>query len=323
MKENNTYNEELGGKNLPDSLRVNPFLVPTNFFEEQEAQIFSQLRFCKLIKSSPEDSSAQDAHLDSVPNGYFNTLADNIFAKIAEQDLKDKVATDGFAVPDQYFDALDQDVQTRIAEENLKSIVPTLEFEVPEQYFSTAEDQIFSQLAESNLRDQIGKDTGFTVPTHYFEEANAAIQAQVITEKWSAEIGKNDFTVPTGYFDKLSENVLAKTVQPTKEETTIISLPRRTNWKKYSAAAAIALVVGIGSYWGVQNNTSTSNSLVKTEVNLDNVSDEEIISYLAQVSEGEDLIHLAEYKSDSNDDNVQLDPEIENKEIEEYLNYML
>src|SRR5690606_39978999 len=58
----------------------------------------------------------------------------------------------------------------------------------------------------------------------------------VITEKWSAEIGKNDFTVPTGYFDKLSENVLAKTVQPTKEETTIISLPRRTNWKKYNGS---------------------------------------------------------------------------------------
>src|SRR5690606_33589424 len=122
-------------------------------------------------------------------------------------------------------------------------------------------------------------------PTHYFEEANAAIQAQVITEKWSAEIGKNDFTVPTGYFDKLSENVLAKTVQPTKEETTIISLPRRTNWKKYSAAAAIALVVGIGSYWGVQNNTSTSNSLVKTEVNLVNVRDDDFIHYLDPVSD--------------------------------------
>lgn len=319
MKENNTYNNELGGKNLPDSLRVNPFLIPTNFFEEQESRIISQIRMEKLI-GEVNETDEQNATL---PSRYFENLTDSIFAKIAEQNLKDKILEDGFAVPNQYFDQLAQNTETNILEEKLKSNVPMLEFRVPENYFSTAEEQIFAKLAESKLRSQIGEEAGFTVPDQYFEQMQTGIEAHILTEKWGAEIGKEQFTVPEGYFDELSANILAKTTNKTKQETTIINLPKRMNWKKYSAAAAIVLLAGVGSYFGFQNNNPSSNQLAKTEINLENVSDEEIISYLAQISEGEDLIQLAEFASDNNEENALLDPDIESKEIEEYLNYML
>ena len=325
MKENNTYNEELGGKNLPDSLRVNPFFVPKNFFEEQEERILDQIRLERLVGNLNVSDSTNATTSPNIPEEYFETLTDNIFAKIAEQDLKDKVSEAGFSVPNLYFDHLDESIKARIAEENLKSRVPEIHFEVQENYFSTSEDQILAKLSESKLRDQVGTESGFAVPELYFEEAQAEIEGKILTEKLHTEIDKNSFTVPTGYFDNLSAEILAKTTDTTKQETTIITLPSRTNWRKYSAAAAIALIVGVGSYFGFQTNNSNSSTtlLASTEVNLDNVSDEEIISYLAQVSDGADLIHLTEYTSDSNEENIQLDSDIENKEIEEYLNYML
>lgn len=318
MKEKDTYNEELGGKNLPDSLRVNPFLIPTNFFEEQQSRILSQIQMENLIghDSNPD-------LLKATPSGYFENLPDAIFAKIAEQNLMDKVAEDGFSVPNQYFEQLTQSTEAFVAEENLKSRVPTLEFEVPENYFVTAEEQIFDKLFESELRDRIGNDAGFTIPEQYFVLSKDAIDTQIFTEKLASSIGKEHFAVPTGYFEDLSANILAKTTNKTKQETTIITLPRRMNWKKYSAAA-IALIIGLGSYFGFQyNNPNSSQLAAQTDVNLENVSDEEIISYLAQISEGEDLIQLAEFASNNNEENAQLDPDIESKEIEEYLNYML
>ncbi len=320
MKEHNTYNEELGGKNLPDSLRVNPFFIPKNFFEDQEEHILGQIHFERTVGNINE--SLDTNATANVPNGYFDTLETSIFAKIAEQSLKDKVSEDGFTIPTNYFDDLSQSIEASIAEENLKSIVPALDFQVSGDYFEAAENQIFAKIAESNIHDQVGKESGFSVPTSYFEEASNEIEAKIIVEKWSEELNQEHFTVPTGYFNQLNEKILART---TKQETTILTLPKRTNWRKYSAAAAIALIVGVGSYFGFQNTISNQNGnqLSTTEVNLDHVSDEEILNYLAQVSEGEDLIHLAEYTSDTKNENVQLDLEIGKEEIEEYLNYML
>jgi len=325
MKENNTYNEELGGKNLPDSLRVNPFAIPTNFFAEQENQILHQIMLESLRDFNENDES--NATEAKVPEGYFDTLENNIFAKIAEQDLKDQVSEEGFIVPDQYFEQFGQTIEVRLAEENLKSFSPTLEYQIPEDYFAKAEEGIFAKIAEQNLRDTIGNDTGFTVPTEYFTQATAEIEDRILIEKWSKDLGKEHFAVPTGYFDQLSDNILAKTVGDIPEKVKVITLPKRPIWKKY-AAAAVAIIVGSGAYFGLQNSNSNpqlQQQVASSDVNLENISDEEILGYLAQVSEGEDLIQLAEFASDdyNDDEKTQLDSNIDDDEIEDYLNYML
>ena len=322
MKENNTYNEELGGKNLPDSLRVNPFAIPENFFEQQQEQILKQFQLESIITkvnvSEPENATEQN-----VPEGYFESLSNNIFAKIAERELKEKISDDGFTVPNQYFEELSLNIDSTISENNLKSIVPTLDFNVPDDYFSNTEDQIFSKLAENKLREHIGLESGFAVPENYFDQAQSAIESKIIIKKWPSQLGVNHFSVPVGYFEKLTDKILEKTSNSTKQETSIITLPRRMDWRKYSAAAAIALIIGTTSYLGLQNTDFNSNQISKSDVNFEHLSDEDIISYLAQVSEGEDLIHLVEYVSDANDEAIQLNSEIESDEIEEYLNYML
>ncbi|MCA5005975.1 hypothetical protein [Sphingobacterium bovistauri] len=318
MKENNTYNEELGGNNLPDSLRVNPFLTPKNFFEEQGQQILSQT-FIQIDNVS--DSKYATAL--NIPEGYFETLSDSIFTKISEQNIRDKVSEEGFTIPNDYFTQSHLDIEANISEQNLRSSVSTINFQVPSDYFETFENQLFTKLSERKLIDNVGKENGFAIPENYFEESNNSIEANVLAYKWKSEISNEDFYVPVGYFNELTDGILAKTSDLTKQEGTIITLPKRINWKKYSAAAAIVLTVGIGSYFGFKYNNLTSNTLVATDVNLQNVSDEEIISYLAQVSDGADLIHLAEYASDTTEETTQLDSEIDSEEIEEYLNYML
>lgn len=323
MKENYTHNEELGGKNLPDSLRVNPFLTPTHFFEEQENQILNQIHLHSLIRPY-NDSQDNIATTQSVPNGYFETLTHTIFAKIAEQDLKDKVTDTGFSSPDQYFENLTAAIESRVAEEDIKSLVPELDFEVPDDYFESAENQILAKISENSLRDTIGQDAGFTTPHDYFEKSLDEIEAKITTEKWLIEIGKDHFTVPVGYFDQLNERILSKTNSTSSQQGQIITLPKRTSWKKY-AVAAVALIIGTGAYFGFQetNSEQQTQQFASTEVNLENISDEEILNYLVQVSEGQDLIQLTKFASDTKEDNVQLDSDIDNKEIEEYLNYML
>ncbi|WP_159637441.1 hypothetical protein [Sphingobacterium composti Ten et al. 2007 non Yoo et al. 2007] len=326
MKEINTYNEELGGKNLPDSLRVNPFFTPQDFFEEQENVILNQIRLYSAVGNHNEDSLPNAT--SAVPDGYFDTLENSIFAKIAEHSLKDKVAQDGFSVPEQYFYNLNQNIESAVAEEYLKSQVPTLDFETPIGYFDNAEEQIFAKIAEINIQENVGKETGYIVPNQYFEHSANEIEATIKLDQWSRKSENNSFHVPVGYFEQLTTSILDKTTNASKKETSIIVFPKLTNWRKYSAAAAIALLVGIGSYFGIQNISSTSQMqqhIITTDVNLENISDEEILSYLAQVSEGGDLIQLAEFASDVNivEENAQLDSNIEDDEIEDYLNYML
>lgn len=321
MKEKNTYNEALGGNNLPDSLRVNPFTVPENFFDDQARSILSQIDIEKAAK-------AHDKEPFTVPEGYFETLEDRIFTKIKEADLKDKVPTDGFAVPAAYFDNLTQDIEARIAEEKLKTVVPSLAYKVPENYFDEAENDIYAKIYELKLRDSIGTTDGFAVPENYFEESAAAIEANIHAEKWMKTLGKETpYTVPVGYFEKSADAILAKTIGADKQDTPVRTLPSRRiiAWKKYVAAAAALFLVGVGSYIGLSslNKDKEVSTYAHTDLNLDNVSDEEILNYLAQVSDGADLIQLTQLVSDSNQESIQLDADIEAEDIEEYLNYML
>ena len=319
MKENNTYNEELGGSNLPDSLRVTPFSVPNDFFDIQHAQIISQLKLINL------EGESFDAH-KLISANYFEDLQSAIFSKIAEQDLKDKVVGEGFELPNDYFENLSDNIENRIAEERIKSIAPNLNFEVDSEYFENAEQHLSSRIWSESLRDTIGVDAGFEVPLNYFDESFNVIMSSVNLEKNISSPVSQSFDVPSGYFDELTTSVLTKVAESDNNQVKIITLPRRSNWKKYSAAAAVAMIIGVGSYFGLNNkgsfNSLNNSNASNTELNVENISDEEIISYLAQVSEGDDLIHLSKYAS-NNSESDHLDSQIEKKEIEEYLNYML
>lgn len=288
MKEENTYNEHIG-MNLPDNLRMNPF---------------------------------------SVPKGYFDDLGHSVLSQIIEQKLKDSIgrSTDGFGVPTDYFEDFAAQVNTRIAVERLEDEVSETGFRVPEGYFEESQSGIYAALRAEKLRDQITEE-GFTVPEGYFEEL---AQHSMTMARIEQSASSDKFAVPAGYFDTLSARIQTKiaaekvTSDSTDTDTPVVRIPARKNWTQYAAAAVVALLVGVGSYWAVDSSRQAQDGTAQ-QLALEELSNEEIFSYLTQVTDGVELIELATFLPEgSNEDaTYEVNEQFKDQEIEEYLNYML
>ena len=79
-----------------------------------------------------------------VPQGYFETIEDAVFAKLAAEKLPKK---EGFLVPDTYFETIEDGVLKKIQEEKKQSQTG---FSVPTTYLETIEDTVFTRLTEEN-----------------------------------------------------------------------------------------------------------------------------------------------------------------------------
>ena len=317
MKDVNTYNEDLENNNLPASLRVNPFVVQDNFFDDQQKAILNQIGIeNKVLNSKPQS--------ESIPPNYFEGLENSILARIAESNLKEIVSETGFTTPTNYFENFNDHLLTKISESYLKEVIVEDGFDVPANYFENLEKDLEISIAEENLKTSIISD-GFDVPSAYFEESLDLI---MLTAK--LDLPKESGLVsPQGYFDKLESNISKKITLSDKSETKVIKMPSsKGNWYKYGAAA-ITLIIGASSYLFLnKSDQSIDNSEIAYSQNVDlgNVSDDEILNYLAQVSEDDDLVQLTKIidnQDASNQNDIKIDQDIENKEIEDYLNYML
>ncbi|MNL17468.1 hypothetical protein D3C87_1385630 [compost metagenome] len=102
----------------------------------------------------------------------------------------------------------------------------------------------------------------------------------------------------------------------TPVKTPIRSIKRRISWNKYAVAASLVAVLGIGSYFGIQNN-----NVQDEQKNLSHVSDQEIINYLAQTGNSDDLLYVAKYIDD--EDIVGTNSKVKDEDIEDYLKYTL
>lgn len=289
MKEENTYNEHIG-TNLPDDLRMSPF---------------------------------------DVPQGYFDDLENSIHARISEQKLKDNILDTAFTVPEGYFESLQEQLAAKISEQNLKDQVTESGLSVPEGYFEHSQTVIATAIAESVLRDKVA-DEGYNVPTGYFEDlAQRSISLAKIEQQVSP--AEDGFTVPHNYFETLSAHIMDKIVankvllEGNETGTPVVKMPSRKSWSQYAAAAVIAIVAGVGSYWALDSSKQAqANSY--TQLTLQEISNEEIFNYLSQVTDGVELIELVSFLQDSNTDTdkpFEVNGQVEDQEIEEYLNYML
>lgn len=288
MEHRNTNIDDLGGEKLSHSLGVNPFGVPANFFEQQQEEILNQIQLEKRELAEP--SSTQ-----SIPENYFQGLESNILNRISEIKLKEVVSSqnDGFAVPEDYFNNANKQILNIVKEEKLKETVTDAGFGVPDGYFTSLTDSIALKISEQKIKNLVEKD-GFMVPKSYFED--------------------------------LEDNIVNKTnEESTNNDTPIIPLSKKRNiWTRYSAAAAV-LLIGVGTYFTLtDNNTSDSNEIVSTTVELQKISDAELVNYLAQVSNTDELMQLSTIIHETSDMSTkQIETDIKNEDIEEYLNYML
>jgi hypothetical protein len=274
MKENNTYHEGMEANNLPDSLRVNPFDVPKDYFKDLNESLIAQVK----LESSPKE-------IRDVPVGYFEKLQQNILGKVAEEKLKDQIKTDGFSHPDDYFSSLQNNILLKVTEDNLKSKVTQDGFETPSLYFNEFNEQIAAKIITDNLKQVVITD-GFEAPNKYFESLTA----------------------------KITKSIHAGLPSDLPAEVPIHSIQRKIPWNKYAVAASLVAILGIGSYFGFQNST-------QEQKNLTHVSDQEIINYLAQTGNSDDLLYVAKYIDD--EDIVGTNGKIKDKDIEDYLKYTL
>ncbi|MES2060624.1 MAG: hypothetical protein V4456_01805 [Bacteroidota bacterium] len=81
-------------------------------------------------------------------------------------------------------------------------------FTVPSGYFEEAGQRILSLIKLNELKsDDMAQ--GFAVPENYFDELNANIQARINIEA-SAGTDEKGFAVPEGYFEQLTNNIQSR-----------------------------------------------------------------------------------------------------------------
>lgn len=142
MKEENTYYDGIDGLNLPGSLRVNPFVVPEDYFSHLTERIAFHVKTEKYRDAAPAAWR--------VPPGYFEELSDKI---LVQTKIDQAEKSEAFHVPVAYFDGLSERMQRRVFEEKLKEQVPADGFNVPEGYQEMLRDKILAQTVGNEKRN--------------------------------------------------------------------------------------------------------------------------------------------------------------------------
>jgi len=311
MKENNTYYENLGDNKLPNSLRVNPFIVPENYFEKlAERSLF----FAKLDQISDTGKIGL-----SIAKGFFEQQESQLLGQIKIEQYKN---AENFKVPDQYFDQLSNQILAQVHIDGVKKLE---EEEVPKGYFDNLTARILNRIEEEELSLEIA-EPGFTAPEGYFEQADDQIMASIYTEELKSKVETEGFEVPSGYFEQMSNAILEKVqdkkviLMPSRDESKTSDSRKRGKvyaWFTSAAAACIAAVIGVSVY-----NTDNNQPLVTEKMSLNDIPEEEIINYLSNYSDASDLEYYAEYiyqPEESKGVGSGIDKEV----LEDYLNYKL
>ncbi len=203
---------------------------------------------------------------------------------------------------------------------NLPDYLRVNPFNVPEGYFDMLENNILDRVTEQRLKT-LASDTGFEVPEGYFEENESAILGRIAEQKLKDKVSTDGYQIPTGYFDTLSTRI----IDSVSEKQPIVRKLSTRNWIRYAGAAAVAIFLGLGSYWYLDSTDPKPVNGHDTQASLHNISKDELVHYLVQETEGVELIELATYldNEEITETPFEIDKHLKDKEIEEYLNYML
>jgi hypothetical protein len=89
--------------------RVNPFVVPSGYFESLTEQVNTRI----LIESARFESEEEF----NIPANYFKQLPSRIVERIAIENIQSLVPAPGFSVPEDYFTDLSERIQSKLAEQ--------------------------------------------------------------------------------------------------------------------------------------------------------------------------------------------------------------
>lgn len=217
-------------------------------------------------------------------------------------------------------------------------------FKVPEGYFDELESvTCFRALHDDALKsgNAVNQQNGMRVPTSYFAKLETSIlgkiagqttEVEVESEEFKRAIGidasatsstsANGFNVPEGYFSSLENRVMSAiaelgesgndgVVRGLSKEPVVRKL-FNPSWFRYAAAACILVA---SSLFIVKFNQS------KSEFNLSDIPDQDLINYLQVYSGTQDVVALSTFASERSDSDIRSD--ISTEDLQWYLENIL
>lgn len=153
------------------------------------------------------------------PEGYFDTLPDNILKKVLLQVAEQPEVQ-----------------ETSLILGSLKN-KPTLS--VPEGYFNTLPDKILQKALQQSSEFAIAAEQ----------------EIQEISPLLASLKNKSTLSAPEGYFDSLSKKLIHKAVEVEEEAVTpVYSISVNKTWIRYAVAAVIAGFIGISAIFLLNTN---------------------------------------------------------------------
>ena len=245
------------------------------------------------------------------PENYFENLSSSILSQVRLHQVSDPEKTD-FSVPKAYFSQLTDHIQLHLRLAPYKGSVGTT-WDVPKGYFDDMSKHIIFQVR----LETSGKQEAFGVPMGYFENLSERVETKVFEEKLKEQVSADGFGIPVNYADTLKHKIIAKAIRKEEHKTKVRKLNFNA-WVRYAAAACAAIVLGVVSYNAI-NNGSQANFI---ESHLSSIPDEEIINYLSASNNSDDILYIMEYFYQP-DESAGICSQIEESDIEDYLNYTL
>lgn len=219
--------------------------------------------------------------------------------------LKQVNPNNPFTVPEGYFDSLNEQILSKIKLEELKKNVPETGFIVPENYFEELAGNITSRIAIEEILDK--EESGFAVPHGYFENLEQQIQSRIMVEEALAEKPEG-FAVPEGYFDRLTENILDKTTRQEKEERRgVVRRMFASAAFRYATAACLALAVGGTLYLNRTLSPEEQHQSSFLHKSLSAISVDDIQTYLQSQLDANDTHTLMDESKQIDAENLSKD----------------
>lgn len=218
----------------------------------------------------------------------------------------------------------------------------TVPYQVPEGYFGQLPEAILAMVktpdnaAEeletlSPLLRGISKTPPFHLPEGYFKdltentlaETKAVAFVQEELEDFSPLLSQLKdaplYQVPAGYFDQLPGAIMQKIQE--KQPAKVVKMGSRMTLRRYIAVAAVLLVLATGAWWFFQPAAPGIETAGIDQSKVQNLPDEELISYLneqslASLANSEALASNLDAEADGMQDLLK---DVSDEELQQYV----
>jgi hypothetical protein len=253
----------------------------------------------ELGNISPAIVNIGNENVFSVPNGYFDTLPNNIIDRIGVSETVNKANSNLFIIPADYFTDLAGNILLKVSQQanELEEIAPVLRTlnrqnlaSIPNGYFEDFATNMLVKIKECN---------------------DIELELETIAPVLNTISKENLYTVPAHYFETFS--VQNKTPLTAK----IVKLGNTRKWFTYIAAAAMAGVLVTGGIKFMAGNQIVDGGKLKVQEELGKLNDDDIQQYLNKQT-------TVDYVVNNNTANDDINPQdlLEETSSEEIQNYL-